>query len=1420
MRITGEGAKISRKIHVEVRNPAGEKVCDLYDSGVQFAGQITDITLTRSSNELDTLSFTIPLKIDEPGMGLIENPRWVYIKNEYLIWYTDERGTDVFRIKEPEQASAAAKYSASVECIHRAEALKRRNVAKSLEEQVDDAASHLYRILEGSGWSVGRVSPFYEENLYNKSIVLSNMPVLTPKDMSFGAYAEIEEMAGDSVWDEDVGFANASPRVVSVGKNLCDGMIERGALTSALGLPEYIDTSARYRSINYIDVSAFVGRKLTVSGVNVGGAIWHLYDQSKAQTETVKGLGVSTIPEGTRYIKVEFLRDENGNMDFSGAPSQVQIEVGEQTSYERYKTPYTIDIGPLGKYDTVSGNRIYRQTGYNESTHEVYKLDKVRMERLEIYSVKLYDGGHVYLENTGAGSLSGAKLNYTVEAGQGGTPRLMLRAYAKESGLSCYEAVNKLKELFGGVVLYHGENRTVDLVTQAGVNREVVFYPGKNLNSMKLKRESTEIITRLYVTDQESESGYIGIEDVNPLKSNFLLDFRYFESVGAITPVHRDAIESYEKTVASIGTRQKPVLDEIYAQESAINRVVGQTPMGMADVVTIDGTTVGVGEIVGWLDGESPEAGNTVYLRERNGEWKAYEAASFNAPKRKITLTASPAGASAAWWFKQPPAGSIGARMVVVQTKNEARAALEKQLGLTTDADLIKALRQQIDEATAELLILSQGNESTEGLNAMLAELTSRIGQCTEAQNQIEALRSERDEADSAFEAVMGEMLLDGIFPNGSYASGQELALYTDAKKYLEEHASPMVEYTVDTRDLSSIDGYEIERVGFGDGVFITEPRLGIDRMPATVIKYTDKPLSGNLMSFDVGNFGEKVENMVEDMLSSADTIKKKGHIYDRADAIEPGGIISADVIKDSINRPGVVDNIDLSQNGTITGNPGVQQYITGQITQVTGPIQETVAINREDIHLVGQKVTEVEFKVTDDAIISTVTESNKYQADISGITGLAQDALAKADLNADGLIEVGERLNEAEQKITAEAIVNTVTQSETYTGTIEKLSGDIEILTERVQSAEQRIEPDQIVATVTGSETYQYDMDRLQASVDGIQIGGTNLLLGTLTQDEAAGNYRESVEETGMKLYGCPIFEAVAAGGNIGFSFRAQVIERGLAAAGEELTYSLYLKTDDTAAHDIKITGTKASGGQWFDKSVGSLTAQGNWQRLSSTFIVTEAMLEGDDYLDDLYVSSGSGVTEGKHLYYTCPKLEKGNKATDWTPAPEDVSAYTDAEVDGLGDQLADANDDLNSRMDEIHDALGQLNEAGVETDAVMIEMQKTMETLQQQTNEGFSWTAKVETVINMVDEQGEKLNEIVDNVERYMTFTADDGLIIGKTGANSHVSIDEDSLDIQVNGSVAATFASGGLRTPSMTIGNMRIYGREDGVVVFDRI
>ena len=46
------------------------------------------------------------------------------------------------------------------------------------------------------------------------------------------------------------------------------------------------------------------------------------------------------------------------------------------------------------------------------------------------------------------------------------------------------------------------------------------------------------------------------------------------------------------------------------------------------------------------------------------------------------------------------------------------------------------------------------------------------------------------------------------------------------------------------------------------------------------------------------------------------------------------------------------------------------------------------------------------------------------------------------------------------------------------------------------------------------------------------------------------------------------------------------------------------------------------------------------------------------------------NGQTAGNHIKLTNVKLEKGNKATDWTPAPEDVEAYTDTQVSGKADK------------------------------------------------------------------------------------------------------------------------------------------------------
>ena len=96
-----------------------------------------------------------------------------------------------------------------------------------------------------------------------------------------------------------------------------------------------------------------------------------------------------------------------------------------------------------------------------------------------------------------------------------------------------------------------------------------------------------------------------------------------------------------------------------------------------------------------------------------------------------------------------------------------------------------------------------------------------------------------------------------------------------------------------------------------------------------------------------------------------------------------------------------------------------------------------------------------VELKITDSAIVSTVRSSTEYQADhkanqtaasnafdaafnaqtaADNAAGIASQAKAAADKNAGDIGGLATRVNAAEQKITADAIVNTVTKSTVYT--------------------------------------------------------------------------------------------------------------------------------------------------------------------------------------------------------------------------------------------------------------------------------------------------------------------------------------------------------------------------------------------------
>ena len=190
-------------------------------------------------------------------------------------------------------------------------------------------------------------------------------------------------------------------------------------------------------------------------------------------------------------------------------------------------------------------------------------------------------------------------------------------------------------------------------------------------------------------------------------------------------------------------------------------------------------------------------------------------------------------------------------------------------------------------------------------------------------------------------------------------------------------------------------------------------------------------------------------------------------------------------------------------------------------------------------------------------------------------------------------------------------------------------------------------------------------------------------------------------------------------------------------------------------------------------------------------------------DFGDKLDLSSNEGITQ------------RVQSAMD----------YTDQAALSLGDQIADGNEELAGQLEALNQNINGAIAQNEAAEAQIANLRQNMETLQTQTQEGFKWTARLETIENAQNTMGQELNRIVGDIEQNMTFTANEGLVIGKKGSSTSVAIDESSLDVRVQGAVSATFGANRLRTgevdtDGILIGQMKVYERPDGVVIFGKV
>ena len=184
---------------------------------------------------------------------------------------------------------------------------------------------------------------------------------------------------------------------------------------------------------------------------------------------------------------------------------------------------------------------------------------------------------------------------------------------------------------------------------------------------------------------------------------------------------------------------------------------------------------------------------------------------------------------------------------------------------------------------------------------------------------------------------------------------------------------------------------------------------------------------------------------------------------------------------------------------------------------------------------------------------------------------------------------------------------------------------------------------PEDIEARVTTAESKidqkadSITLSVLETKVDGISVGGRNMYTGTRNFDGDTWWMNASHWTADGSYNGCLVYKYTGQWNGLGHMITLE--------ANTQYTLSAWMKQTDGGT--VKYYDSKANGATSSDKGSGSVVDVGtDWSRCHVTFTVSTA---------ETYFPRFEQNVAGATLWIAGMKLEKGNKSTDWSPAPED---------------------------------------------------------------------------------------------------------------------------------------------------------------------
>lgn len=231
----------------------------------------------------------------------------------------------------------------------------------------------------------------------------------------------------------------------------------------------------------------------------------------------------------------------------------------------------------------------------------------------------------------------------------------------------------------------------------------------------------------------------------------------------------------------------------------------------------------------------------------------------------------------------------------------------------------------------------------------------------------------------------------------------------------------------------------------------------------------------------------------------------------------------------------------------------------------------------------------------------------------------------------------------------------------------------------------------------ITYTDNSQSTSYSVGSTLKGVNVGGRNLLLKSKDYNDKNYYFNINYVHSGSQFKNCNIIKISLAWNGIKPIFTKHVTERDVVKAGDILTYSIYARTDSAERVRIILFNRRQdsnNGNTDLSNAVFELTSE--WKRYSVTFTVTEGMLSKETGITYFGYETDKSTEDGKFVYFSCPKLELGNIATDWTPAPEDV----DEGINNAQSNADKANSNANNAQNSANNAQDTANKADAKAD------------------------------------------------------------------------------------------------------------------------